>query len=110
MSADGNQKSVARKDKAHSMTVILIVTSMAYLIFSMPTCIVSVVTNSMDVLGSADTVLLVETLGVFGWFASMSTNFYLYLLSGERFRKEARKILCCGGADNEKQASSGMSS
>jgi len=83
----------------HSMTILLLTISFAYLLFVLPNNINDYVYSKMTALLSEEEMRrmhIVVTLGqILGWL-NHSCNFILYTISGQRFRNEALTMLTCG--------------
>ncbi|KAL8591601.1 hypothetical protein ACOMHN_030487 [Nucella lapillus] len=82
-----------------SLTRTLIVTSVVFLILTLPVDIFDVCVQ-MTYLNIADEEVsamlkLIRTIVTILCISGYATNFYLYVLSGRRFREETAKYLCC---------------
>ena len=99
----------SRAKKASSMTVTLIAVSLTFFLLTMPLSLYYIVfpytTQKPDM---GDTALAVNEL-VFDtlwhiWYANCTVNFYLYCLTGTRFRQQLRELFCVK-ADKRHRAS-----
>ncbi|KAL8615152.1 hypothetical protein ACOMHN_064284 [Nucella lapillus] len=100
-------------DRVQSMSITLIVTSVAYLLFTLPPCIFAVYVK-MDEINvseneSGAVTELTKSLMTVCWMSATATNFYFYLLSGRKFRQETVRYLCCRHADVVKKSVSSYS-
>ena len=85
----------SRQKKASSVTVTIITVSVAFMIITVPFMIYSSV---FYVIASCEIhYFLYDFLFIIGLF-NFAWNFYLYCLTGSRFREEFKKITfsCCG--------------
>ena len=90
-----------RKKKATSITVTLIAVSAAFLVFTFPMSFIQVLNFVHWLNGSAYTVL--SPWAVYYayqishplWYANSCINFYIYCLTGSKFRREAKQTLSC---------------
>ena len=84
----------------HSMTIILIAVSITYIILSFPICVYFLIPGWNYKL---------ETLyyvGLFCQYLNHSINFYIYLLTGSRFRAELKSLFwCCFKQENKSENS-----
>ncbi|XP_076435172.1 FMRFamide receptor-like [Babylonia areolata] len=101
MRGNTDQKTTSGTDKVHSMTVTLILTSAAFLVLTLPICTYGVCAQ-MNFINISDNefgavIKLVKTVANMLWITSCASNFYLYLLSGSKFREETKRYLglCC---------------
>ncbi|KAL8597529.1 hypothetical protein ACOMHN_033400 [Nucella lapillus] len=92
------QATSGRSNKTTSpMTTTLILISAAFLLFTLPTCIFDAYLRMVDLEDANREFLsklyLMETITLFLWFGNSACNFYLYLLSGSKFRQETKRCL-----------------
>ncbi|KAL8606673.1 hypothetical protein ACOMHN_055348 [Nucella lapillus] len=96
-----SEQAQAREKAARSVTVTVSVVSIAFLVLTLPSTINYILFHfesaGTDLVGYRTTVLIFiaaicETL----YQANTAINFYLYCLTGRRFREEFIKIMCCG--------------
>ena len=89
-----NQKD-SRQKKASSVTVTIITVSVAFVVITVPFTIYSSVFYAST--PSEIHLFLYDVLFVIGLF-NFAWNFYLYCLTGSKFREEFKKIMfgCCG--------------
>ncbi|PVD18554.1 hypothetical protein C0Q70_21104 [Pomacea canaliculata] len=98
--AVGSQQQIkAREQKAMSMTTTLITTSFTFFIMTFPYYVVEALTMVMVDTLFADAAVFevfVVTWSIFTflWCSHHAVNFYLYCLTGSRFRAKAWKVLC----------------
>ncbi|KAL8569574.1 hypothetical protein ACOMHN_044712 [Nucella lapillus] len=87
-------------DKVAPMTVTLILTSAAFFVLTFPTCVFDAYRRTFAIQVEDEYLEakldLVETVTLFLWSSVSATNFYLYLLSGKKFREEAKRCLSFG--------------
>ncbi|KAL8625980.1 hypothetical protein ACOMHN_012572 [Nucella lapillus] len=99
MRGNADHKTGSGTNSVYPMTMTLILTSAAFLVLSFPTCAFDLYDRAnvdLDTL-AADVqarVKLVETVALFLWMLVSASNFYLYLLSGSKFREETKRYLC----------------
>ncbi|KAL8621553.1 hypothetical protein ACOMHN_026225 [Nucella lapillus] len=95
------------RDRVNSMTRTLIVTSAVFLVLTLPVCIFDVCVqmtyhNISDEEVSA-MIKLIRTIVTILWFSASASNFYLYVLSGNKFREETGRYLCCHNRQSAKR-------
>ena len=89
----------SREKNANSVTLTAIVVSVVFIVLTSPQAIYNTFsfkntnTETGDVDDLALRFFLQKTFNMIGYF-NYSVNFYLYCLTGEKFRKEFRKIMC----------------
>ena len=87
-----------RERKTNSVTLTAIVVSAVFIVLTSPLAFYNIFsftvanteTSAVDL---AFRFLLLKMFHLIGYF-NYSVNFYLYCLTGEKFRKECRKVLC----------------
>ena len=91
----------ARQKKFSSMTVMLIVASGAFIILTGPINAVSLVTYfTEDTAAENDrtkSMPFLIALANLLWYTNSAVNFFLYMLTGSRFRQEFKKVFCTAG-------------
>ncbi|XP_076454857.1 uncharacterized protein LOC143289693 [Babylonia areolata] len=89
--------SIDHQKTVYPMAVTLILTSTAFVILTLPVCIYDAYRRALDteiVDQHFNAVLnLAEVVTYIMWFAASASNFYLYLLSGSKFRQETKRCL-----------------
>ncbi|KAL8606310.1 hypothetical protein ACOMHN_024205 [Nucella lapillus] len=84
--------------RVYPMTMTLILTSAVFLILTLPVCIFHTYrrTLDLDIVDDDFRAILdfAETICLFLWNGASSSNFYLYFLSGSKFREETKRYLC----------------
>ncbi|XP_076435125.1 FMRFamide receptor-like [Babylonia areolata] len=87
------QQATSGTDKVHSMSMTLILTSVAFLVLTLPVCIFDVLLEMISGDDFSALIKLMETFVIFLWISASAYNFYLYLLSGSKFRQETKRCL-----------------
>ena len=83
------------------MTITLIAMSVAFLLLTLPLAVYMILDRTLsydtvhDIRLRADSELAVST-GVVLWLTNLAINFYLYCLTGARYRAEFVKLFGCG--------------
>ncbi|KAL8606307.1 hypothetical protein ACOMHN_024202 [Nucella lapillus] len=81
----------------YPMTKTLILTSTVFLVLTLPICILDTYKRTLDTQSADDyfnaVLNLVNAVTQLMWLAASASNFYLYLLSGNKFREEAKRCL-----------------
>ena len=91
----------ARKQKATSVTVTLMAVSAAFLVFTFPISFIQIydflqwMKGSLTNLDSSQAIYYTWQISYPLWYANSCINFYIYCLTGSRFRTEAKQILSC---------------
>ena len=88
------------------MTITLIATSVAFLLLTSPIAVYTVIHGlfSSDALRDVRFFAASElALGVslMVWYTNLGINFYLYCLTGARYRAEFLKLFGCGGSTDQ---------
>lgn len=98
MTRDGSSQTQTRGTKtASSLSLTLVVTSVAFLLLTSPLPAYVLYSNLVHTAGFSVTKLdLARSVSGLLWFCNSAVNFFLYCLSGARFRREARRCLCRG--------------
>ena len=90
-----------RKKKATSVTVTVVAVSVAFLILTFPMSFIQILnfvfwtSGSIDVLNSSRAIHYAREISHPLWYLNSCINFYVYCLTGSKFRKEAKQMLCC---------------
>ncbi|KAL8580425.1 hypothetical protein ACOMHN_054339 [Nucella lapillus] len=94
----GETQTTSRSAKVTSMTVTLILTSAAFLLLSMPICIVNIYFEITGFFGDKTVdeglrqkLFLTHTVCILLGISNSAINFYIYILSGSRFRQETKR-------------------
>ena len=99
-----------RKKQASSMTVILFVVSMVFIILNLPMSCVQILTFYLHNTGSLDNVSQSKLFAYFYeislalWQTNSAVNFYIYCLTGTKFRRELKKIFRCATPEKKSHA------
>ncbi|XP_076458599.1 uncharacterized protein LOC143292297 [Babylonia areolata] len=99
---DDERRSKPRSSRISSMTTTLVLTSVAFLVLTLPTCVLDVF---LEAVGYCELEIhdedldakltLADTVCVLMWMSNSAINFYLYILSGSKFRQETMRYLSC---------------
>ena len=99
-----------RNKKAKSISITLIAVSTAFLLLTFPMSFYQILSfmfwmnGSIRALRSSRFVYYVRQIGRPLWYANSCINFYIYCLTGSKFRREAKQILrCMFHDDSDKQ-------
>ena len=90
-----------RKKKATSITVTLVAVSCAFLILTFPLSFIQILnfifwtSGSIEVLNSSRASYYAAQISFPLWYLNSCINFYVYCLTGSKFRTEAKQMLCC---------------
>ena len=110
LGSDQADKINDRKKKATSITVTLVAVSTAFLILTFPMSVVQILNfvnwkNGTTYTGPPSVPLYyTQELSFPLWYANSCINFYLYCLTGAKFRREAKQILRCIFHEDIKQS------
>ena len=93
----------SRDKKLSAMTVTLIVTSLAFLLLTLPITVFMLVETALDFHTVEDVRLKAEhrmagAVCAMLWFTNLAINFYLYCLTGARYRAAFLRLFGCGGS------------
>ena len=97
--ATTDTQQASRERKANSVTLTAIVVSVVFVVLTSPLAFYNMLsytnanTEAIDVRDLAVRFFLKRLFHIMTFF-NYSVNFYLYCLTGEKFRKEFRKIMC----------------
>ncbi|KAL8617843.1 hypothetical protein ACOMHN_040191 [Nucella lapillus] len=96
-----DHRSKRRSAQFSSMTTTLTLTSVAFLLLTLPTCVFDVYLeligyHSLEIVDETlDAKLtLVNSVFILMWIGNSAVNFYIYILSGSKFRQETKRQLC----------------
>ena len=99
-----------RKKKATSISITLIAVSTAFLLLTFPISCYQIIAfiawmdGSIGTIRSSRVVYYTHQIGFPLWYANGCINFYIYCLTGSKFRREAKQILrCMFHDDSDKQ-------
>ena len=99
-----------RKKKATSISITLIAVSTAFLLLTFPMSFYQIlkfmfwINGSIDTLRSSRAVYYTRKISLPLWYANSCINFYIYCLTGSKFRREAKQTLrCMFHDDSDKQ-------
>ncbi|KAL8562140.1 hypothetical protein ACOMHN_041975 [Nucella lapillus] len=99
---EGSRQVLNRERAANSVTLTVMVVSFTFLVLTLPSTI-NFVVNHLIYIGYTKTSLIqfLEALSItfvctLLGHTNHAVNFYLYCLTGRRFREEFLKVLCCG--------------
>ena len=99
-----------RKKKATSISITLIAVSTAFLLLTFPMSFVQIISfvfwmnGSIRTLNSLRSFYYIHKISFPLWYANSCINFYVYCLTGSKFRREAKQILrCMFNDDSDKQ-------
>jgi hypothetical protein len=94
-----SNSSAAREKAASSLTLTLMAVSTSYLLFTLPVCVAAVWLSYVknDGVTDPDVIALVWTVTNLVWYCNASVNFYIYVLTGTKFRHHCLWLLCCRG-------------
>ena len=102
--AEGRSDPFASRDKKmSSMTVTLIATSVAFLLLTAPVIVYMIWRGTLTDDALHDVRLraildLAASSSLLLWYTNLGINFYLYCLTGERYRAEFVRLFSCGGS------------
>ena len=101
--ADGRSDQFAsREKKMSSMTLTLIAMSIAFLVLTSPVCVYMILERTLadDMVRDVRVRAASElgfSVGMVMWFTNVAINFYLYCLTGARYRAEFLRLVGCAG-------------
>ena len=99
-----------RKKQASSMTVTLLAVSMAFIILNFPLSCVQVLgfyhhlMGTLDVFHQSQVVAYCHEIALALWQTNSVVNFYLYGLTGSKFRNELKQVFRCATMGNKTHA------
>ena len=100
MTSGGSSKHVmSREKKASSMTIMVTVASIAFLVLTLPVIPMNYAHYAFFLTGdSVDAArgALGVTIATLLYYCNSAINFYLYCLSGTKFRNELKRCICKG--------------
>ena len=93
-----------QKNKVSSLTITLVLTSLAFLLLTSPNGVMDLYEESIKVNTFAgnemldpsfnEQLRLADTAGRLLWFTNSAVNFFLYCMKGKKFRTELRRRFC----------------
>ena len=99
-----------RKKKSKSISITLIAVSTAFLLLTFPMSFYQIITFMFWMYGSTRTLrslrvfYYIRQISLPLWYSNSCVNFYIYCLTGSKFRREAKQILgCMFHDDSDKQ-------
>ena len=110
LGSDQADKINDRKKKATSITVTLVAVSTAFLILTFPLSFLQVrnfvmwANGTLSITPKSVPIYYIQQISYPLWYANSCINFYLYCLTGAKFRIEAKKILICIFHEDKKQS------
>ena len=99
-----------RKKKASSMTVTLLTVSMAFIILNLPLSSVQFLgfyhylMGSLDSFYQSEVMAYIHEIGLALWKINSVVNFYLYGLTGSKFRREVKRVISCATVGGKTRA------
>ena len=102
--AEGRSDPFASRDKKlSSMTITLIATSVAFLVLTSPIAVYMIWDGTLPYDALRDVRFfaaseLALSVSLMVWYTNLGINFYLYCLTGARYRAEFLKLFGCGGS------------
>nr|KAG5712789.1 hypothetical protein BaRGS_007386 [Batillaria attramentaria] len=95
----------SREKHASSLFATLVTVSVAFLCLTSPVCIFKIIYHS-GILGRTAEELDAEwAVCHLLWYSNSAVNFYLYCLTGTRFREELRKLFSCHKSGESREIS-----
>ena len=97
-----------RKKKATSITATIIAVSIAFLMLTFPMSFIQLLVfigwlnGSLSSLFSSRTFYYASHLSRLSWYMNSCINFYVYCLTGSKFRREAKQVFSCLFQDLDK--------
>ncbi|KAL8590285.1 hypothetical protein ACOMHN_006401 [Nucella lapillus] len=106
MTSQGDTTTTTRKKATSSLTVTLISVSVTYLCLTLPVCVFSIVYEYLDdsdiyFVAWMELVWMVCNLL---WYCNSAINFYLYCLTGSKFRAQSKRLLCLAASPRDARA------
>ncbi|KAK7478752.1 hypothetical protein BaRGS_00029963 [Batillaria attramentaria] len=86
------QQAAAREKKISSMTLTLIVVSAFFAVLTAPICVVFLIQLYWGEAVLTDHLLFAQSIANQLWYINSSINFFLYILTGSRFRAEMKRL------------------
>ena len=99
-----------RKKQASSMTVTLFAASTAFIVLSLPLSCVQLLgfyhhmVGSMDNYHQSKVIAYSYVIGMALWQSNSAVNFYLYCLTGSKFRRELKRMFSCSTVGSNTRA------
>ncbi|KAL8572046.1 hypothetical protein ACOMHN_038404 [Nucella lapillus] len=101
LAAGSAQLSASRSAQLTSMTTTLVFTSLAFLMLTLPSCVFNLYLESIgyfegEIEDEDLTIKLAwgDSVCILLWASNSAINFYIYVLSGGKFRQEVRRCFC----------------
>ncbi|XP_025104595.1 probable G-protein coupled receptor 139 [Pomacea canaliculata] len=96
MTAGGCDQVNSRQKKASSLTLTLITVSLAFLLLTAPVCVCIALNPFIETTGSqaSPKTKFAWVVCDLSWYINSAINFYLYCLSGTKFKNELRRLVC----------------
>ncbi|KAL8608180.1 hypothetical protein ACOMHN_016635 [Nucella lapillus] len=98
MRGNVNKQTTSAVSKVYPMTITLILTSAVFIVLTLPICVFDVYRRMFNFDDASDNVraelYLTRAVTQFLWMTTSASNFYLYMLSGSKFRQIAKECLC----------------
>ena len=104
--AEGRSDPFASRDKKlSSMTITLIATSVAFLLLTSPIVVYMIwygtlASDALNDVRLRATNDLASNASLVLWYTNLGINFYLYCLTGARYRAEFVRLFGCGGSSD----------
>ena len=104
-----------RKKQASSMTVTLFTVSTAFIVLNLPMSCVQVLgfyhymVGSLDYYHQSKVFTYCYVIGMALWQINSAVNFYLYCLTGSKFRRELKRMFRCATAGSNTRAAAPLS-
>ena len=104
-----------RKKQASSMTVTLFTVSMAFIVLILPMSCVQLLgfyhymAGSLDYYHQSKVIAYCYVFAMALWQSNSAVNFYLYCLTGSKFRTELKRMFICAAARSKTRAAGGTS-
>ena len=100
-----------REAKASSMNVTLVCASLAFLVLTMPLMLAILLRELSDVYQASSVKsralsLLIDAVADTAFITNNSVNFYIYALTGSKYRAELAVMFRCGKKDNDPRVKS----
>nr|KAG5693420.1 hypothetical protein BaRGS_009893 [Batillaria attramentaria] len=86
------QQAAAREKKISSMTLTLIVVSAFFAVLTAPICVITFISVYWGGAAITDHLLFAKSIANQLWYINSSINFFLYILTGTRFRAEMTRL------------------
>ncbi|KAJ8307226.1 hypothetical protein KUTeg_015310 [Tegillarca granosa] len=91
-------QSADKAKQQNQITIMLVTISIVFVVFTMPNCLFFIIKGKINYLATPHShaiwILWMQVV-FFLSDANHAINFYLYFLSGQKFRKKFKSIICC---------------